>query len=193
MKKLHTLPTALLFVVILFITSCEKNDCTECCDEASAIIRVYPSQDTNSVYQPFSGVLQENVYYYFYLGGTPERVQFFVGLPKNDICTNEHLNISFHVNTTNTTSDRPIKIFGEIYWSVFSDDIQLVDDIMLPDHSYNGQINNVGLKQAFPEGAAEADMYVTVEFESLGSLALDKAYFQEHFFLFDASYSYKKF
>lgn len=196
MKKLHALSTALLLFVIALFSGC-KDDCTECCEDTSGGPWANPGIQVDPVqfpYQQFTGgVLQANVYYYYYLPGTPTRVQFFRGDTKDDVCTNEHLNIDLNVLADTVTSDRPIKVFGEIYWSVFSDETVLYNDILNANQSVSGSISNVGLKQAFPEGAATVDVYITVEFESLGTLTADITYFQQHILYMRALYQYKKF
>ena len=197
MKKLLTLPTALLLVVILFISGCGKNDCTECCDEKWAGPWGNPATQLDPVQFPYQqytgGVVQTDVYYYFYLPGTPQRVQFFKGETIDNVCTDEHLNIDLNVIATGVASDRPIKVFGEIYWSVFSDETVLYNSILNANQSVSGSISNVGLKQAFPEGAATVDVYINVEFESLGTLTADITYFQQHIYYFRAIYYYKIF
>lgn len=195
MKKFYALPAALLFVVILFISGCGKNDCTECCDTAAAGTALMPISDTeiDHPYFQFTGSINPQYYYYFYVAGTPQKVQFFVADTKNDICTDEHLNIEYQIQTTAAVQSRPMKVFGEVYWSAFSDDIVLTTDANSLSHVYTSELNNVGLKQAFPEGAAEVDFYLTVEFESLGSLDADKQYFKDHVNYLHIVCSYKKF
>lgn len=198
MKTLYPFRAALLLLfVILFIAGCGENeDCTECCDTVSLLVERQPAKDTSAAYpyHQFNGTLSTlDDFYYYYLPGTPARVQFFIGKTNTAICTNEHLTIYYGITTTAATPDRPIKIFGEIYWSIFSDEIILVNGMLTPNLDYTGSIGDVGLKQAFPEGAAEADVYINVEFESLGSFDLDKAYFQQHIYYMEAKYDYKKF
>jgi hypothetical protein len=193
MKKLLTLPALLLLIVMSFITGC-KDDCTECCDTITMGPFIRPSQNT-SPFVEFTGLnpLQSGVIYYYYLGGTPQRVQFFMGNTTDDICTDEHLTIYYKVNTFNDSPTRPIKIIGEVYWSIFSDEVILWNDITGSDQTYLGNISDVGLKQAFPEGAATIDVYLTAEFESLGSFAGDTAFFTDHFTEFYSEFSYKRF
>jgi hypothetical protein len=191
-KKLLTLPAALLLVVIVFISGCGKNDCTECCETTDEVLTAHPSQHIGPIEQ-FTGTTQPGVIYYYYLGGTPQRVQFFIGRTTDDICTDEHLKITYNVETLAESATRPIKIFGEVYWSAFSDEVVIWNDLTGTVHNYAGQLNDVGLKQAFPEGAATVDVYLNVEYESLGSFELDTAFLRDHFIEFYARYEYKKF
>ncbi len=191
MKKFYTLPAALLLVVMLFISGCGEN-CTECCDTTSELLTAYPSNHTGPI-QQFTGTIQPGQIYYYYLGGTPQRVQFFTGRTTDDICTDEHLRIIYNVETNDESLTRPIKIFGEVYWSVFSDDVIIWDGPTQLVHTYIGELSDVGLKQAFPEGAATVDVYLNVEYESLGSFELDTAFLRAHIISFYARYEYKEF
>lgn len=104
-----------------------------------------------------------------------------------------HLSIQYQVQTTAAKQSRPLKIFGEVYWSLWGDDIVLITDGNLSSHTYTSTLSDVGLKQAFPEEAAEVDFYLNVEFKSLGSLDADKQYFKEHINYMHIVCSYKKF
>lgn len=192
-KKLITLP-AVLLCVMLFITGCGKNDCTECCDTSNSMQSIHPTLHIHP-FEQFIGTaaLERGVIYYHYLGGTPQRVQFFMAGTTDDICTNEHLTINYSVRTSGEETDKPIKIFGEVYWSAFSDEVIMWNDLTLTAKTYYGKLSDVGLKQAFPQGAATIDVYLTTEFESLGSFAGDTAFFTKHFSEFDVSFQYKKF
>jgi hypothetical protein len=190
-KHLYSLPAVLMLVVILFLSGC-KGDCTECCDTTDEVIAVSTSYSIGPI-QQFNGTIQPGQIYYYYLGGTPQRVQFFTGRTTDDICTDEHLKITYNVETNAESLTRPIKIFGEVYWSVFSDDVIIWDGPTQLVHTYIGELSDVGLKQAFPEGAATVDVYINVEYESLGSFELDTAFLRAHIIEFYARYEYKKF
>lgn len=70
--------------------------------------------------------------------------------------------------------------------SAFSDEVILFNGV--PNSQvYNGSFQ-IGLKQAFPQGAGDVDAFANVEFISLGSFSLDTAFLVKHVrFLFAAS------
>ncbi|MCG3165975.1 MAG: hypothetical protein POELPBGB_01750 [Bacteroidia bacterium] len=192
MKKLLTLPAALLLYTLLFISGCgPKEDCLTCCEPAENFGKLTPPDYVQPFY-PFTGSTDQEVFYY-YLPGVPQRVQFFIAGSSNDVCTDEHLSIDYYVKTRDVAFDRPVKIFGEVYWSAYSDEIILLNNVPPANTELAETLSDVGLKQAFPEGAASIDVYTTVEFESLGSLDLDTAYLKQHFQSIRYYYNYKKF
>ncbi len=192
MKTIHTLSAALLLCVMFFISGCD--DCKDgCCKEVHIIVQAY-TNSADLTFTQFTGSisatnLTDNVYYY-YVPTVPAKVQFFVGFENANVCTKEHLNFYFWAYASNVTQDRSMKIFGEVYWGNDDDELILYSGIPTQNHLYAGQLSDVGLKQQFPEGPATVRVFMTVEFETLGSIDLDKAYFLEHISFINASYYY---
>lgn len=192
MKKLLTLQTALLLVVILCSTGCD--DCKEgCCKESRLLVEAHtniPDITFNEFTGTISATALSNHVYYYYVPTVPQKVQFFVAVENANICTKEHLNFDFGAFVSDVTPDRALKIFGEVYWGNDDDELILYSGIPTQNHLYAAQLSDIGLKQQFPEGPATLRLFMTVEFESLGSLDLDKAYFLEHIEFINASYYY---
>ncbi|MGE0634913.1 MAG: hypothetical protein AB7G44_12835 [Bacteroidia bacterium] len=189
MNHLKSLIAAMMLVVIVLFTGCD--DCKDgCCKEVHFIVDAQTNASDVSFTQ-FTGNLSStgmsNHIYYMYIG---QKVQFFVGMENTNICTKQHLNFDFGAYASNVTQDRSMKIFGEIYWGNYDDNLILYNNIPSQNQLYAGQLSDIGMKQAFPEGPATLQIFMTVEFESLGSFDLDKAFFQEHITFINASYYY---
>ncbi|MCG3165974.1 MAG: hypothetical protein POELPBGB_01749 [Bacteroidia bacterium] len=190
MKKLLTLTTTLL--VLFFISGCD--DCKDgCCKEVHILVDAY-TNSPDITFTEFTGTVSatasSNHVYYYYVPTVPQKVQFFVGFETPNICTKEHLNFDFGAFASNVTQDRSMKIFGEVYWGNDDDELILYSGIPTQNYLYAGQLADVGLKQQFPDGPATLRIFMTVEFETLGTLDLDKAYFLEHIEFINASYYY---
>ena len=166
---------------ILIIPGCGE-DCATCCDK-NEFRTEYTIGGIFYDFEYYTGLVSDHpgTIYYYNLPGSPAKVQFFIGRTIGGLCTQQHLYVNYEVATSALASDRSLKIFGEVYWSVFSDDFILRNDIPPTNTMITGTLTDVGLKQAFPEGAAEVDVYLVVEFESLGTFNQDKQFFLDHF------------
>lgn len=127
----------------------------------------------------------------YYLEPAAGRIQFFSAVTKGNICAKEHLNVHYKVITLGQGQPVPLKIFGEAFWGVYSDEIPLVDGPVDPNEPYDGNLE-VGLNQAFGDNEATVHFYVNVEFDTQGSFAADSAYFMQHIERLVVDFGYDK-
>jgi hypothetical protein len=188
--RIHTL-TALVACLVILVSCDKKSDVNGACDNGYG-------EDFGGHYSankfggPYTGTIKKDFTYHNYTGGSPNKVQFFSGFNAKAICTNEHMQIDYEVWTKNIPQSVSMKIFGDAYWSAFSDEIILFNDVPTPEKGYSGSMK-VGLKQAFSQGGGDVDVFVNVEFTSLGSFSLDSAYFVQHVEYMKAYTRYSRF
>lgn len=185
--RINILSTVVMSFILL--VSCEKKG-----DDTGACGAGYAGASGGFAFgDPFSqytGTVVPRHSYYSYSGGTPNTVTFFSGFNAKAVCVEEHMKISFVVRMRNVSQTLSMRLFGDAYWSAFSDEIILFNGVPTPDQRFTGSLS-AGLKQAYPVGAADIDAFVNVEFTSLGSFSLDSAYFVQHveFTAVDSKYS----
>jgi hypothetical protein len=181
MRRSRNLSILLLLPIILLISGCEE-ECTFCCNKQEFRTEYTITSLINYDFELYTGTVSDHpgTIYYYNLPGSPAKIQFFIGRTISGLCTQQHLYANYEVGTSEVASDRVLKVFGEVYWSVFSDEFILRNEIPPTNTMLAGTLTDVGLKQAFPEGAAQVDVYLNIEFESLGSFAQDKQFFLEH-------------
>ena len=135
MKLLFSLSAALMLVVILFLSGCD--DCKDgCCKEVRLLVEANTASAgitfTNFFTNPALSGAPDNVFYQ-YLGSN---VQFFVAVENANICTKQHLNFDFGAYVSDVTPDRDLKIFGEVYWDVYDDELILYSGMPTQNHLY---------------------------------------------------------
>jgi hypothetical protein len=185
--RIHSF-TAIAACVVLLV-SCEKDSDEGACGAGYA--EAYSEDDLN-IYKQYTGTPTPGTTYYHYIIGSPIKVQFFVGFNAKSICTKEHMQINYEVNVKNVPQTLSMKIFGDAYWSAFSNEAILFDGIPTPGISYKGSLK-AGLQQAFPQGGGDVDAFVNVEFNSSGSFASDSTYFVNHIQGISVTSKYSKF
>jgi hypothetical protein len=201
MKTLFNLPTALLLVVIVFISGCKEGEDAGACGSGTDYFEIGANDVCcpSPVFTPYSGgqaLDPEALYYYTYNNGTVDRAVYFFGITVDQICTEEHLQLKFNYTLELTSGGQlpvPLKIYGEAYWSIYQDEVILVVNEQTPGHGINSVPLEVGLKQAFGDGAATVDVYINVEFDSFGDESTDESYFIDHVMELKAYAEYSKF
>jgi hypothetical protein len=182
-----------LAACIIVVVSCEKNGDDE---GACGAGKAYDYEVYNKLSQlpfiPYTGTINSGRTYFHYLPGPPSKVLFFVGFNAKPVCTNEHMQIDYEIRMTQEPQPLSMRIYGDAYWSAFSDEVILFDGTPTPGQTYKGSLK-VGLKQAFPQGGGDVDAFINVEFTSKGSLPQDSAYFDVHVDHMKVSSTYSKF
>lgn len=93
-----------------------------------------------------------------------------------DICTEEHVNAYFEVFCKQlVTPPDSIKVYGEAYWSLFGNSIEMKHDGITQPITYRNVLN-IGLKQAFPEKPGSVSLQVVIQFPTRGDKKLDEDY-----------------
>lgn len=182
-----------LAACLFLLASCEKNGDEEGACGAGFAEDV--SQFTRTAYsdfQPYTGRPVPGQLYYHKIVGLPSKTLHFTGFTAKPVCTNEHMKINYEIVIANEPQTLSMKIFGDAYWSAFSDKVILFEGIPTPGQSYKGSLT-IGLKQAFPQGGGDVDAFVNVEFTTSGNYALDSAYFLKHVHAMIVSSRYSKF
>lgn len=174
MKK-HLLKLLLLCAPALLLVACKGDSL--CGDDLPASYHSIDMSDVkivNSPAMPGEDTIAYN-------GNIPGKAQFYIGKTFTNLCTEEHMKFEYVVAFKDATPHPiPFKVFGEAYWSAFDDELILYDGIVPENNSaYIGTLE-VGLKQAFGDGAGEVDAYVTIEFAAQGSFSADSAYLHQH-------------
>lgn len=115
--------------------------------------------------KPFtSEVIGNRRYYVFYDHRSPA-----------EICSEEHVDVSYTVEFSDLGGKKPdstLSIIGNAYWSLFGRESRLIWN-----GSYYYKDENIGLKQAYPDGTGTIDMQFNVNFPTLGDSAKDINYF----------------
>ena len=93
-----------------------------------------------------------------------------------DICTDEHINVTFTVDlediSINPTGLIPgTKVYGRIYWHQFGDELELKP--YPGTRKYTGVIEGIGLKQAFGTNPGWIGVQFKFVFPTQGSLSKD--------------------
>lgn len=127
------------------------------------------------VYRPFVYPFPNNTDVYYFYDGT--KVSFIQNYELTDICCKEHLTVNFWCSADVTSSSVPITMSGEIFWnpgfpSVKASKIVPPGDIVTFDLE-------AGLYQKFKDKPGSADLSLTIEFESRGSIDLDIAFLKD--------------
>ncbi|MBK8474040.1 MAG: hypothetical protein IPL33_18740 [Sphingobacteriales bacterium] len=164
-------------ISVLTLNSCTGDGA---CDAGTELVTHMVNIPAGDGLKPFNYPFSNEtvVYYYYSPGGS--KVQFFSGYNRINVCTKKHLKIEYTVVPSDSIQPLPMKIFGEAYWSAFTDDLILVDGTITPGpHYYKGDLE-IGLKQAFGDGPGDIDFYLNVEFDSQGSFSADSLYFKNH-------------
>lgn len=120
--------TAIVACLVL-LESCEKNGdgkgaCGAGFDDAIGIYTGIHAQNVTT----YSGTVVPDKTYVNYSQGSPNTVTFFTGINAKAICTEEHMKIAFVVGIQNNPTI-PMKIFGDAYWSAFSDEVILFNGV----------------------------------------------------------------
>ncbi len=123
----------------------------------------------------------DSVIYYKVSNG---KAQFYSAKSKFNVCPQKHVGIQFQVHFTNVDQPLPIKVKGEVYWSIFGDEFTIVDGIVFPQQIFTTQFYDIGLKQAFGENEADFDVLLYIEFDDQGDYNKNLAYFTKHIFSF---------
>jgi uncharacterized protein (DUF433 family) len=135
-------------------------------ETAEEIVQRFPGMDLRTVYTLIA----------YYLTYRDEIDSY----SRVNVCTKEHLKVDYAVFPSTSPQPLPMKIYGEAYWSFFSDELILVSGNINPGpEGYKGS-REIGLKQAFGDGPGDIDFYLTVEFDSQGSYSADSLYFRTH-------------
>lgn len=181
-------------VIVSTLYTCKKDGACENGTEDFVIAIL--DQD---VFKTYSGSFSDNedVFYYRNFFNMVPKVQFYLGAPLDQICTETHLGVNYFFALTSAPQPVPLIIRGHANWYplIGYDEIILANGLLQPDQETQGDNNHleIGLKQVFPEGAAKIDLYISVEFESFGSFTQDSAYFRQHIKDLSISSHYDKF
>ncbi|HQV00231.1 MAG: hypothetical protein JNK61_07850 [Bacteroidia bacterium] len=164
---------------MLLQIACEtEKDKNGACDAGSESVEHVLLTNINDSIKPFSfPVVNGKTIFYKYFNG---KVTFFIAYNKVNICTIEHLNVTYIVSPSDSAQTLPMKIYGEAYWSAYSDDLVLVSGPIQPSPQVYTGVLELGLQQAFGDGPGDVDFYVAVEFDTQGSFEADSLYFKHH-------------
>ncbi len=193
MKLFSTLTICIISCTLLSLVSCNliasdepDGACDAGTEKVNHYIDLYAGFEIEKATYPLP---KGNYLFYQDFGDT---ITFFSYQPQVNICTNEHFHVDFDVILE---KDLPpsFKIFGEVNWSALFPSAKVTlkksdTDAPIP---YSGS-TEAGLKQVYKDKPAEADSYLTIQFESQGSQLKNIAYLREHIRSMKISYTYSK-
>lgn len=111
--------------------------------------------------------------------------------PEN-ICSEEHINVLFQANLKTEITKAPdsLSVRGYAYWSLFGRSTPLPVSFLGGVGNYEGN-DQIGLKQAYPDGKGSVGLQIIVRFPTKGSLTNDEIYIDSLFHDFFISCSYR--
>jgi hypothetical protein len=115
---------------------------------------------------------------YSYDGGV---VTYYIGKNYNDVCSKEHTNVYYDVTFGGTPHTIPMKIYGDAQYGFANRSVTIFEG--MPQAGAILTTNpslEIGLDQQFKDKPADIDLYINVQFNSLGSFSQDSTYFAEH-------------
>lgn len=177
--KFNNLIAISCLTALLIFNACtdEKNGA---CDAGHEFVTHTVLPTPGGEIKPFSYPFANDAVFYYSNSAGNGKVQFFSAYSRVNVCTKEHLKVDYAVFPSTSPQPLPMKIYGEAYWSFFSDELILVSGNINPGpEGYKGS-REIGLKQAFGDGPGDIDFYLTVEFDSQGSYSADSLYFRTH-------------
>lgn len=109
-----------------------------------------------------------------------------------DICSEEHSKVLYlaHLKTEITKAPDSLSVRGYAYWSLFGRSTPLPVSFAGGIGNYEGN-DDIGLKQAFPDGKGYLGLQILVRFPTRGSLTNDQIYIDSLFVSFYISCTYR--
>lgn len=155
----------------LFLTGCNSNNPTASNDEHCGSATQY---EKNYVRSDFNSVMPET-----YIESGIRTYYIYIGI--DSICTDAHITGLYNCDMRQA-SGSPFTFKASMEWFLFYErtdvgTMSFTDSLV----QWVGGVPNVGLKQAYGESAGSVNLYIYISFPTRGSLALDSAFFREHF------------
>lgn len=166
---LSSLVLSLFFA--LFLTGCATKNPTASSDEHCGSSTYYTKNYTES---SFDSEMPET-----YIESGIRTYYLYIGI--DSICTDAHITGAYNC-FMNQALGSPFTFKASMEWFLFYERTD-VGSMSFSDSlvSWFGSIPDVGLKQAYGEDAGSVNLYIYISFPTRGSLALDSAFFREHF------------
>ncbi len=168
----------LTLLVPLFFQSCDlatKPNQGACANGFIEVSQSLIPKNTALVYRPFVYPFPNNTDMYYSYDGT--KVSFVQNYELTDICCKEHLKVNFWCLADVSSSSVPVTMSGEIFWNPGFPSVT-GSKIVTPGQSASLDLE-AGLYQKFKDKAGSADLSLTIEFETRGSIDLDIAFLKD--------------
>jgi hypothetical protein len=169
----------LAVLTMALLMGCNKSDSNSsgACNAGKKNVDVSADHLLNEDFPLFDGSppADNKVAYYYQPDST---IQFIFGVNVSDVCSKEHFKIRFVALFGDLAPMSSFKVFGEAYYGFAQRDVNLTLGTGL-DKEMTGELE-VGLAQQFENKPGNVDIYLTIEFKSLGSKNLDFAVFESH-------------
>lgn len=193
MKPFFTFTVCMITSMMLGLASCKELGLGEpdgACDAGKETVNHFLDLYNGFEIEKGSYPLPKGNYVFYQDFG--DTIKFFTYQPQVNICTKEHFHVDFSVILEKTLPPS-FKIYGEVNWSALFPSAKVTllksgTDAPIP---YSGSAE-AGLKQVYGDKPAEADSYLTIQFESQGSQLKNIAYLREHIRSMKIGYTYSK-
>lgn len=180
-------------VFLLFFNGSCQDDEEPCTREGTFSSAFFNGSSSGPVPNPGNNNISENQLYYDYTFTSPQKVIFFVIGRRTDICVNKHVNVQAEVVTSIDLQPRELEMMIYSDWGngQYDQSETIFEGFADPGSTYSDN-DELGLKQAYPDGGAVLFSSVEVAFESFGNFSQDSAYFMEHIASMKVHYTYSR-